>query len=546
MSRDRVREAHAMVIVSSIRKSVAPLDTFNTSHSSPSAVAQATPEPTPLTSFQGTRLRLRVSTPRPALLREGNTLASAYESVERTILERNLSANRRISKPLMSAVNRKGRFFERFSPCRDDIPALNAPHKYKDLPVVEVGKTLVPKSEIKEDPWLDFLFEENRLSRSEHVPTVAISHDFGDRDRDEFFEPTNEQIDHWRKRWTTIDENGKRLFKPMEAPRFQKKQHARGFKGVPDAAPQDTQHLSNRRDTALPDTRFERIEFIDHHGLSSSERDQQIEPDYADSSLYDYIQRDASTEHPITTERNLNVGFGPGVGVVPATDGLLSHLVDKTEKEIRPRVELDRIQALMDLWDLRVLARTFQKEGSFDTEAELRKAMGKKHYYPPEIARSRVIRTTARTLMTKKPRPESERPQPGEDIDITEISAPDWGARWRHAINKTFKKLYSGADGLYILLKQDRQPIRAYLLTALDETFDKDSGLVIDSMHLKFLINKLSIKLGLPKSAFHESQAYIKVLTFDGDSCLIHDYLEFFDNERPLKRNQLKLTLLNQ
>jgi hypothetical protein len=355
----------------------------------------------------------------------------------------------------------------------------------------------------------------------------------------ELYEPTANELAAWRKKYTHI-KNGNRVFKPTSKPAFQKKWHSRGFHKI---VPAGTEHLSGRRDTTPNEANYERDESIDRHGLARREREEEPTADYTHSDFYNFIQRAASAEAPITTDPKLNIGFGPGVGVTHATRGLLAHIIKKSRNEIRQKRRLERIRALSDLFDWRIISRAFPRQGDFDTEAELLKIM-EKDYRGREIARSKVIETTTRTTTTKKPKP-LNRP-PHEVIDIIEQPVQTPFDLWRRAINNTFKELYSGVDGMYILLQRHRQPVRAYLLAPLDEAFEaltySDRGYIIDSGHLKFLINKLAKKLGLAASVFRAGRSNIKFLTFDGDKALVHDYAEFLDDEKPLKRGQLRLT----
>jgi hypothetical protein len=508
-------------------------------------------------------MELEIENAAPALPAEQATPEPLmFEEVERSVMEKTLSAARHTSRPLTSAANRTQRFFKRFSPCRTDV--LAAHHVYEGEPVIKVGSTLVPKVESKEDLVLDALFEMHGLDRRNHIPTISINHDRGDRDREEFFEPTKEQIDRWLIRYTTI-ENGKRVFKSTEIPRFQKKRDKRALSKK--NAPEGAEHVTggNSEKASITAGIREGEKFLDAPGrpeigeyegidaevsegvyqdspeeLASGAHQDSSEPKLA-SSLYHYIQREANPENPITTEKE----FG-----VPATEEFKDYLVEKTEKEIRPRVELERIQSLMDLWDLQVLYRASEKnEEPFNTEAELRKAMTlkKDKYYPPEIARSHVIETTTRSFMTKQPkRPKG--PQP-EVINIIEHSAQTSWDLWRRAINNTFKEINGGVDGMYILLRRDRQLIRAYLLNPLDEAFEaltySDGGYIVGSGYIRFLIRRLAEKLGLSASAFRDGGRNIRFLTFNGDSVLVHDYSEFLDDERPLKRGQLKFNSTN-
>jgi uncharacterized protein YnzC (UPF0291/DUF896 family) len=168
----------------------------------------------------------------------------------------------------------------RLSDVWEDVPP--ARHRYDGEPVRFDAK----------DPWLDHLFSVNGKSRSECIPANAYTINVNkrgnlDRLRDEFFEPTKEEVSRWLKKYSEVLEDGSRVFKEPPIPRFQQRQFSRSFKNV---VSEDTIARGFRRFVSFAEREDEdSVDFMSKDPVDS------IEPDSGrlDTFIEDEFEQDA-------------------------------------------------------------------------------------------------------------------------------------------------------------------------------------------------------------------------------------------------------------
>ena len=283
---------------------------------------------------------------------------------------------------------------------------------------------------------------------SKHLPSLQISyqHKEGDPDRDEFFEPTQEQIKEWTEKYTEEVENeaGRRRFKKFGRPKFQPYQH------------HPTLSKSGQDGEVPIPSRIETENFEDH------ERRIAEEFEGIDSEIYEGVYtgsdpiedfQDAITEWEDEAEI-----FQTNTKVYNYFKHLSDNDLVSLLKPLPPPKQLRQPK-----WSNSAKAATGwlpNKTQKDECERILKGAMGE-DFYPPEIARSRVINTNKETT-TKTYKPKSY------VVNISMHPSSNETALWERGIRASWNADDSSEtydDGVYMLVERRNQPPRVYFIT---------------------------------------------------------------------------------
>ena len=383
----------------------------------------------------------------------------------------------------------------------------------------------------------------------------------------EVFEPTPKQLAMWLKKYTK-EENGERRFKKQPRPEFRRMRPKYEF---PNNAEDEISLSSAVRG---PETTH------DDHGIKET---------------FEFEDISESVDNSVGTGDFDGEGTGKqtqgGVSISPVYEWVQPEKSDEAEsfeeaikktEFIRAQIELERILCLMDLFDLRLLhdtrtvtenanntakleilkgrdtdvsdlgrpgpkrgaALVFKNEwdrrtgGEFNTEAELRKAMGE-DYRRPEIHCLHVLDSSLRRTVTKLTKKQKAakakkrqdimrlvggRPKPAGTIDIIEdpntLKGPETEFElWRQAIEVTFKRSAKYIDGLYMLVQRKRQPTRAYLLIEAKDFPAPDDRVYIDEEQFRYAKTQLAKRLKMDARLL---RGQCQVLTFVTDADRLH------------------------